>query len=86
MAENEQGSTTDESPADVPGVTPVPDVPGVTPVPGLPGPTGATGVTGVTGAYGEAKARELLRQFREDTGRDPASATELAEWIIQRFR
>ena len=83
MAENEQGSTTDESPADVPGVTPVPDVPGVTPVPGLPGPTGATGVTG---AYGEAKARELLRQFREDTGRDPASATELAEWIIQRFR
>ena len=80
MAENEQGSTTDESPADVPGVTPVPGLPGPT------GATGVTGVTGVTGAYGEAKARDLLRQFREDTGRDPASATELAEWIIQRFR
>ena len=41
---------------------------------------------GVTAAYGEVKARELLRRFREDTGRDPESATELAEWIIQSLR
>ena len=34
--------------------------------------------------YGVAKARALLRMFREDTGRDAETARELAEWIIRR--
>ena len=37
-------------------------------------------------AYGEAKARALLRQFREDTGRDAETPGELAEWIVRRIR
>jgi hypothetical protein len=36
--------------------------------------------------YGVAKARALLRTFREDTGRDAATARELSEWIIRRNR
>ena len=34
--------------------------------------------------YGGALARDLLRTFREDTGRDPETVDELAEWMIQR--
>lgn len=36
--------------------------------------------------YGVPKARALLRMFRADTGRDAATAHELAEWIIRRLR
>jgi hypothetical protein len=34
--------------------------------------------------YGVAQARALLRRFREDTGRDPETASELAELMIRR--
>ena len=36
--------------------------------------------------YGVAKARALLRMFREDTGRNAESARELTEWMIRRNR
>jgi hypothetical protein len=34
--------------------------------------------------YGGALARDLLRTFREDTGRDPETIDELAEWMMRR--
>jgi hypothetical protein len=34
--------------------------------------------------YGGALARDLLRTFREDTGRNPETVDELAEWMMQR--
>jgi hypothetical protein len=37
------------------------------------------------GAFGVAKARALLRRFREDTGRDAATPDELAEWVLRRL-
>lgn len=36
--------------------------------------------------YGVAKARALLRMFREDTGRDAETVTELADWVSRRNR
>ena len=34
--------------------------------------------------YGGTLARDLLRTFREDTGRDPETVDELAEWMMRR--
>ena len=34
--------------------------------------------------YGGALARDLLRKFREDTGRDPETIDELADWMMRR--
>jgi hypothetical protein len=34
--------------------------------------------------YGGALARDLLRTFREDTGRDPETVDELADWMMRR--
>ena len=34
--------------------------------------------------YGGALARDLLRTFRDDTGRDPETVDELAEWMMRR--
>ena len=34
--------------------------------------------------YGGALARDLLRTFREDTGRNPETVDELAEWMMRR--
>ena len=34
--------------------------------------------------YGGALARDLLCTFREDTGRDPETVDELADWIMRR--
>ena len=34
--------------------------------------------------YGGALARDLLRTFRGDTGRDPETVAELAEWMMRR--
>ncbi|HEY6747170.1 MAG TPA: hypothetical protein VI357_15810 [Mycobacteriales bacterium] len=36
------------------------------------------------GRYGGALARDLLRTFREDTGRDPETVNELADWMMRR--
>jgi hypothetical protein len=36
------------------------------------------------GRYGGALARDLLRTFREDTGRDPETVDELADWMMRR--
>ena len=36
------------------------------------------------GRYGGALARDLLRAFREDTGRDPETVDELADWMMRR--
>ena len=36
------------------------------------------------GRYGGALARDLLRRFREDTGRDPETVDELADWMTRR--
>ena len=47
---------------------------------------GAADGTAAAEGYGVAKARALLRMFREDTGRNAETARELAEWIIRRNR
>lgn len=36
------------------------------------------------GRYGGALARDLLRTFREETGRDPETIDELADWMTRR--
>jgi len=36
------------------------------------------------GRYGGALARDLLRTFREDTGRDAETVDELADWMMRR--
>jgi len=36
--------------------------------------------------YGTAKARALLQRFRQDTGRDAETPSELTEWILRRIR
>jgi hypothetical protein len=48
------------------------------------GAAGSSGGRDAGERYGAALARDLLRTFREDTGRDPETMDELANWLIRR--